>query len=210
MPTEQGAQQAQLGPADEYEAGKDAQAVHCWARVQALGLNEDERRFVDMLRQLYRSSVPLSDQTGFVPGGSLFFQGANLRIARDGGRVYEMWRKLGGLATGWRNGPLSGSSHASNLDQYEIRLNGAGCVLVGVAAHPGVPGGAHTWAQSERHAATGNWGQTIAHGYSWVDHKTHDNQQVGAFGYSRYSEKSPPNNPLVVQQLPVGILPTDS
>jgi hypothetical protein len=208
MPNEPDPPLALLGPADEFEDGKHADAVHCWARVQALSLNEDEQRFVDLLRQLYRSSVPLTDQTGFVAGGSLFFQGANLRIAGDGGRVYAMWRKLGGLATGWRTGRLSGSSHASTLDQYEVRLNGAGCVLVGVAAHPGVPGGAHTWAQSERHAATGNWGQTIAHGYSWVDHKTHDNQQVGAFGYSRYSEKSPPNNPLVVQKLPSSV-PTE-
>jgi hypothetical protein len=197
---------SQLDPPDELEAGGNADAVHCWARVQALSLNEDELRFVNLLRALYRNSQPLTDQAGFVAGGSMFFQGANLRIAGDNGRFYELWRQMAGLALGWRTGTFSGSSHTSTVDQYEIRLHGAGCVLVGVADHPGVAGGTHTWAQSERHAATGNVGQSIAHGLSWVDHKLHGNQQVGAFGYSIYSEKSPPNNPLVVQQLPT--LPT--
>lgn len=191
-----------LQPADAFEAGGHAEAAHCWSRVQALCLNADEARFVDQLRELYRSSQPLTDPAGFVAGGSMFFLGGNMRIAGDGGRFYELWRTMGGLAFGWRTGVLSGSSHASNVDQYEIRLHGAGCVLVGVAEHPGVPGGAHTWAQSERHAATGTALQSVAHGLSWVDHKLHGNQQVGAFGYSPYSEKSPPNNPLVVQTLP--------
>lgn len=191
-----------LQPADAFEAGGHPDAVHCWSRLQALCLNADEARFVDQLRELYRNSQPLTDPAGFVAGGSLFFQGGNLRIAGDGGRFYELWRTMGGLAFGWRTGPLSGSSHASNRDQYEIRLHGAGCVLVGVADHPGVAGGAHTWAQSERHAATGTALQSVAHGLSWVDHKLHGNQQVGAFGYSPYSEKSPPNNPLVAQRLP--------
>jgi hypothetical protein len=199
MPTQPS---SQLQPPDEHEAGGHAEAVHCWSRLQALSLDEDEVRFVDLLRELYRNSQPLTDPAGFVAGGSLFFQGGNMRIAGDDGRFYELWRQLGGLALGWRTGPLSGSSHASIVDQYEIRLHGAGCVLVGVADHPGVPGGVHTWAQSERHAATGNALQSIAHGLSWVDHKRHGNQQVGAFGYSPYSEKSPPNNPLVVQRLP--------
>jgi len=193
---------SQLQPPDEFEAGGHAEAVYCWSRVQRLSLNVDERRFVDLLRELYRNSQPFSDPAGFVAGGSLFFQGGNMRIAGDNGRFYELWRQMGGLALGWRTGLLTGSSHTSVVDQYEIRLHDAGCVLVGIADHLGVPGGVHTWAQSERHAATGNPLQRLGHLWSFFDHKLHHHQQVGAFGYSPYSEKTPPNNPLVVQRLP--------
>lgn len=189
--------------ADEYESGGHAESAHCWARVQALSLNEDETRFVDFLRLLYRNSTPLTDSTGFIPGGSLVFCGANLRLAGDEGRLYERWLHAGGLQRGMRTGLFTGSSHLSEVDQYEIRLDGCGCVLVGKASHPGVEGGAHTWLQSESHAATGNIGQNILHDLAWVDHKLHGNQQVGSFGYSIYSEKMPsPNNPLVVRELP--------
>lgn len=192
-----------LLPADEYEAGGHPESAHCWSRVQALSLNEHEIEFVNILRQLYRNAVPLNDPTGFIPGGSMVFCGANIRIAGDEGRFYEHWLSAGGLQRGMRTGLLSGSSHLSDVDQFEIRLDGCGCVLIGKAAHPGVEGGSHTWVQSESHAATGHIGQSILHGLAWVDHKLHDNQQVGAFGYSVYSEKLPsPNNPLVVQQLP--------
>ncbi|MCA9704910.1 MAG: hypothetical protein KDK70_03555 [Myxococcales bacterium] len=192
-----------LSPADEYEAGGHPEAARCWARVQGLSLNEAEVELVDALRLLYRSAQPLSDPTGFVPGGSLVFCGANVRIAGDRGHFYERWLSACGLARGMRTGTFSGSSHLSDVDQYEIRLDGCGCILVGKAAHPGVDGGSHTWFQSESHAATGHVGQSILHGLAWVDHKAHGNQQVGAFGYSIYSEKMPsPNNPLVTRPLP--------
>lgn len=192
-----------LRPPDEHEAGGDPEAARCWGRVLALSLDSDQQMFVDQLRELYRRSQPLSDRAGFVPGGSMVFLGANVRIAGDGGGYYHQWRLTGGLDIGWREGIGRGSSHVSIERQLEVKITGAGAILVGVAEHPGVPGGAHTWFQSERHAATGNLLQSIGHGWSFVDHKRHGNQQVGAFGYSPYSEKRPePNNPLVVQDAP--------
>ncbi len=192
----------ELSPADEYEDGADPEAAHCWSRAQALTLGDEEVAFVDQLRSLYRRSLPLNGRGSFVPGGSLVFCGANVRIANDGGRYYQQWLGACGLQRGMRTGTFSGSSHASDVDQFEIRINGAGCILVGRASHPGIAGGSHTWFQSESHAATGHVGQSILHGLAWFDHKLSGNKQVGAFGYSIYSEKQPePNNPLVVQSL---------
>jgi hypothetical protein len=191
---------------DGAENGGDAEATKSYQKLKGVAAkyNLTEIAFVNFLRRVYRNARPLKsfEQGPFLDGGSLVFNGANIRLAGDNGYYYSFWKTHEGLTVKPRTGLLSGSTHLSDVDQYEIQLNGAGVILVGKASYEGIGGGAHTWFQSEAHAASGSWGQSTMHLYSTVDHVAHGKKQVGAFGYCEYSEKEPKSNPLVVTDLP--------
>ena len=199
-----------LEVADGAENGGDPAATKNYQRLVGLagGYTGEELELINFLRRLYRNSTPLQTLRGgggpFVVGGALVFNGANVRIAGDEGCYYRLWKNKSGLRTAPRTGPLSGSSHESIVDQYEIYLEGCGCILVGMASLSPLTGGAHTWFQSEKHAAMGSWGQNILHGLTFVQHVSSGFQQVGAFGTCPYSEKgtATTKNPLVVTNLP--------
>jgi hypothetical protein len=185
-------------PPDAAENGGDAAATANYARLINLNFSADEQRLSNFLRALYRASHAQGDATAmpFLVGGALVYNGANIRISGDGGVFDWLWNNSPGLRTPPRTGLLSGSSHQSDLPQFEIYLQGAGVFLVGMSNNfPNVQG-PHTWFQSEKHAAMGNWGQWVLHGTTYFEHAVSGWQQVGAFGTSPYSEKS--NNALVV------------
>lgn len=205
---------AALSKPDRGETDGEAKANYERLKKLAAKWSEPEIVFVNTIRKLFRNSKPLKfkpvglqllleDAKG--SNGALVFNGGHVRVAGDDGFFYELWKADEGLKTGARTGRFTGSSHASSRDQYEVRLDGAGCILVGFDAYPGIAGGGHTWFQSESHAAMGNVGQWLLHGGAYVDHKLHGNKQVGAFGYSEYSEKPPISNPLVVRKLPKAV-----
>ncbi len=185
------------GP-DGAEGGGNATATANYNRLINLNFSTEEQRLSNFLRALYRASHAQGDltQMPFVVGGALVYNGANIRISGDDGVYYSLWRHNPGLRTAPRTGPLSGSSHQSDVEQYEIYLEGAGVFLVGISHNFGGIAGPHTWFQSEKHAAMGSWGQNIMHGLTYFQHAASGWQQVGAFGTSPYSEKS--NNALVV------------
>jgi len=161
----------------------------------------DEINLINFVRECYRRSYPLQDKNKcqFLNGGALVFNGANIRL-NDNGYYYAMWTNIQGLTLHERTGVLSGSSHASDRPQYEIYLDQAGVFLVGMCnKFAGVPFGPHTWFQSEKHAGAGNVLQRAGHLISFFDHKLHDDMQVGAFGYSSYSEKR--GNALLVENI---------
>lgn len=207
-----------LDSPDGYESGGNKDAQTSYERLIAVkgNFNDEETALINWLRQVYRNCVPLLDQREgqgpFVSGGSLVFNGGNIRLFRDGGRYYNLLKAKPGLTTAPRTGKLSGSSHKSDKDQFEIQLHGAGVFLVGICNDfPGVPGGAHTWLQSERHAASGNWGQWLGHSGDFLSHVKSGYMQVGAFGQSPYSEKDVEGgrmvsgrkaNPLLCIQIP--------
>jgi hypothetical protein len=170
--------------------------------VKQKGLyNSDEINLINFVRECYRRSYPQQDakKTQFLNGGALVFNGANVRL-NDNGYYYAMWTNIANLTLHERTGTLSGSSHASDRDQYEIYLDEAGVFLVGMCrSFAGVPFGPHTWFQSERHAGAGNVLQRAGHLFSFIDHITHGDKQVGAFGYSDYSEKR--GNALLVENI---------
>jgi hypothetical protein len=179
------------GP-DGKENGGNKEATDNYQRLvkQSNLYNSTEIELINFLRDCYRRSHPLLGGGVFVDGGALVFNGANVRLCADDGAFYRLWRNKSGLKIGMRTGPLSGSSHASDEPQYEIQLDQAGVFLVGACSKfPNVPGGRHTWFQSEAHAGAGTWLQTIGHTASYGAHVSSGYQQVGSFGYSEYSEK---------------------
>jgi len=181
-----------LAPADAAEGGGNAAATANYQRLvnQQNRYNQTEIELINFLRDCYRRSAPQQGGGIFVAGGALVFNGANIRLCGDDGAFYRLWKNKDGLTIGARTGPLSGSSHASDEPQYEIQLDKAGVFLVGICGNfPNIPGGRHTWFQSEAHAAAGTWGQNILHAGSFGAHVASGYQQVGAFGYSEYSEK---------------------
>jgi hypothetical protein len=206
----------ELSKPDPGEQTGEAKANYKRLELLAQKWNDGEIAFVNVLRKLYRNAKPLKykpvglqiiaeiaqEEGAKGWNGALVFNGGHVRVAGDEGYFYDAWKSDEDLAIGARTGRFTGSSHLSSKDQYEVRLKGAGCILVGFGEYPTIPGGAHTWFQSESHAAMGNTGQWLLHGGAFVDHKLHGNKQVGAFGYSEYSEKPPISNPLVVKKLP--------
>ena len=185
-------------PPDAAEAGGDPAAAGNYQRLIALAFGAEEQRLSNFLRAIYRSSYAQPDpgQMPFITGGTLVYNGANIRISGDGGVFYWLWNNSPGLHTAPRTGMTTGSSHQSDLPQYEIYLQGAGVFLVGMSNNFGPIAGPHTWIQSERHAAMGSYGQWMLHGGTYLLHAASGWQQVGAFGYSPYSEKT--NNALIV------------
>lgn len=182
-----------LDDPDVYEAGEDKDAQANYKRLVNLVTQkkwlDEEVRLANWLREVYRNCEPLNGKDGFVPGGSLVFNGANIRLCCDDGDAYSTLKNDPDLQVKKRTGPLSGSSHASDEDQFEIQLNGAGVFLCGVCLKfPNIQG-KHSWIQSERHAAMGSWGQNVAHGFDYVTHVSSKYAQVGSFGESPYSEK---------------------
>jgi hypothetical protein len=185
-----------LDPPDEYENGGDAEAANAYNQlvILAAALNPTEIEFVNWLRKVYRncSCATPSMSGSFVPGGALVFCGANIRLRDDNGKCYKKIKAKANLAIGSRTGLLSGSSHESTEDQFEVRLGKLGCILIGYGPyHVGKQrmGGNNTWLQNESYAATGSWWETGGHTFAFVDHKMHDSQQVGALGYSPFTEK---------------------
>ncbi len=163
--------------------------------------NADEINLINFVRECYRRSYPQQDKqkSQFLNGGALVFNGANVRL-NDNGYYYTKLKNTPNLTIYDRTGFLSGSSHDSDLPQYEVYLDDAGVFLVGMCKKfSGVPFGPHTWFQSERHAGAGNPIQRVGHVLSFFDHKLHDDMQVGAFGYSIYSEKR--GNALLVENI---------
>ena len=158
----------------------------------------NEINSINFLRECYRRSFVQGDKNKgkWMGGGALVFNGANMRL-NDNGYYYSMWRNFPNLEINPRK-----SSHDSDRDQYEIYLDQAGVILVGMCNRfAGVPFGPHTWLQSERHAGgSANPLQRIGHVLSYFDHKLNSNTQVGAFGYSPFSEKE--MRALLVEDLP--------
>src|SRR5947209_1857026 len=118
-----------LDPADGAENGGNAEATAAYTKLAACTFNSDEMSLANFLRELYRRSWPLQTRQVLVTGGSLVFCGPNIRVM-DGGAYYRLWKGKSGLTTRPRTGRLSGSSHQSDQDQYEIQLRDAGVILV--------------------------------------------------------------------------------
>ena len=184
-----------LDPPDALEGGGDLKAATAYNQLVAASavLTPAEIDFVNWLRKVYRncSCANPSNSSSFVGGGALVFCGANIRLRNDNGKFYKKLKNKG-LAIGSRTGILSGSSHESKNEQYEVRLGTLGCILIGYGPYnyKGTNmGGNNTWLQNESAAATGSWYETVKHSFAFVDHKMHDSQQVGSLGYSPFTEK---------------------
>jgi len=180
---------------------KDAAAAYkklqnlCWEKFWG----EAEVKFVNELREIFRSGHPKGTNTPL--WGAMVFNGAHVRIAHDAGVCYANWLDLsslnstGKLQAGMRKGFMQGSSHKSDLDQYEIIVDGLGGILVGCSAFPGVDSQPHTWFQSEAFPATPSASDKVKHALTFVKHVGSGFKQVGALGTSPYSEKK--DNPVV-------------
>jgi hypothetical protein len=212
----------QLSPADGYESGLFPDAKHAhesWKRLQHLHqyLKPADVFLVNYLRALYRGCVPVCPAKPFIPGGSLFFSGAHIRVPHDGGRVYHDLLSIPGLVKGVRlkTSHKVGPPDPDRPSPMEIRFNSLGVVLVGVGALLGKDSPSerceqlkscgteeHTWLQSEN-----------AHHLSpahWVDYLVHvatGHKQRGHLGTSIYSEKPPQCNPLIFRAQKIADLP---
>lgn len=193
---------ALTGPDGKEQSDQDAKKNYDRLVTQKDLYDSDEINLINFLRECYRRIYPQQDKnkTKILGGGALVFNSANVRL-NDNGYYYAKRTNFRNLELHLRTGFLSGSSHDSDRDQYEIYLDQAGVVLVGMCnKFAGVPFGPHTWVQSERHAgASGNPLQRIGHVLSFFDHKLHSDMQVGASGYSPDSEKR--GNALLVEDL---------
>lgn len=134
--------------------------------------------------------------------GALAFTGANVRIKGDGGLLYANWLALassdgGPLDVGMRTGTFSGSSHKSDEEQYEVKLKGAGAILIGCGTYPELGSDVHTWFQSEKFPATASLAEKIGHTMTFFEHAASGFKQVGKFGNNPYSEKK--GKPVVVE-----------
>jgi hypothetical protein len=194
-----------LDAADTYESGGDPTAQASYTRLAGLAgnFNDAEVALINWLRKVYRKCTPVVPEGTFVPAGVLVFHGANIRLRDDNGKVYNKLKARNGLTVGDRTGLTTGSSHESKKNQFEINLRELGCILVGYGPfhfNGTRMGGNNTWIQNESHAATGSYSEWFWHGMSFVDHKWNNCQQVGALGYSPYSEKK--GNPLNCRPVP--------
>jgi hypothetical protein len=169
------------------------------------GMTENEQRFTNDIRHLYYMSKPLRGTrvskgmsiTGSQQiAGSYVFYGAHV-VVEDKGARHGAWKAAiagGNLAGGDRDATSGhGSSHYKGTnahgDQWEIHLPSLGCILFGVT-----PEG-HTWFQNESWAANrsgfGGWARWAAHGaFGFGAHIASGKRQVGALGYSDYTEKT--------------------
>jgi hypothetical protein len=191
-----------LSAADYGENGGNPAATNVYQKLKMLSAdwNDGEIAFVNAIRALYRSGQPLGKQDQL--WGALAFTGAHVRISGDGGVLYSRWLAMGkqdggSLDVGMRTGLLSGSSHESDMEQYEVKLKGAGAILVGCGAYPQLGKEAHTWFQSEKFPATGSAAETVGHTLTFVEHVGSGFQQVGKFGKNPFSEKK--GTPVVVK-----------
>jgi hypothetical protein len=190
-----------LSAGDYGENGGNPAAHQIFKTLKMLSAdwNDGEIAFVNAIRALYRSGHPLGKQDQL--WGALAFTGAHVRISGDGGVLYSRWLTMGkqggGLDVGMRTGLLSGSSHESEEEQYEVKLKGAGAILIGCGAYAQLGKEAHTWFQSEKFPATGNLAQTIGHSLTFVEHVGSGFKQVGKFGKDPHSEKK--GTPVVVK-----------
>lgn len=205
-----------LGNPDPGEDSENGRAAYEKLKKAASKFNETELQLANWLRDVYRQSTPMKEieenKGPLLIQGSDVFKGANIRLQGDEGMLYEKLKSMPGLKIAERTGKLSGSSHQSDKDQFEIQLPGAGVVLVGVSENYNGVEGTHTWIQSERHAANGTVLQSLGHGGSYFKHVKSGFKQIGAFGESPYSEKKIDGgkfvserdaNPLVCRSLPV-------
>jgi hypothetical protein len=139
----------------------------------------------------------------FTNNAAEVFCGGHVRRTGDGGMLYDRWLQDPGLKRGERQ---TSSSHQSDYAQYEVIVPGRGVILVGCSNKYRTVNNKHTWFQNEAHAATEGFVELTLHGADFFKHKASGNQQVGALGYSPYSEKEG-SNPLVCEgQLPLVII----
>jgi hypothetical protein len=165
-------------------------------RVYFDRLTENEKTFVNQIRELYKIALGSSSRGTTETGSHVFFGGHV--VVNDKGNRYQTWKEQ--LEKGELQGGKRTSSHYGNVgvQQYEIRLPKLGCVLfgttsdtVGVDEKPD----RKTWFQNESWPATepGIKGKAkfVAHGVlGYGAHKMSGNKQVGALGYSPCSEKN--------------------
>jgi hypothetical protein len=168
----------------------------CWEKLWT----DDEIAFVNELRAIFRCGHPKGANTSL--SGALVFTGGHVRISDDGGKYYVTWLTKstlhgGKLRAGVRKGFMQGSSHKSDLEQYEVIIEGLGGILVGCSAFPGVDARPHTWFQSEAFPATPSAEDKMKHALTFVKHVGTGFKQVGGLGTSEYSEKK--DNPVVTK-----------
>jgi hypothetical protein len=161
-------------------------------------MTANEQGFTNQVRHLYYTAwnssakVSASDETG-----SHVFYGGHV-VVMDAGAHYAGWAAQ--LQARELKGGERWSSHYKGLasKQYEVILPKLGCILFGKTANQ------HTWFQNESWQATesglAGFGKWVAHGVlGYGAHKLSGGMQVGALGYSNWSEKNhselvvPPN-----------------
>lgn len=149
-------------------------------------MTETEKVFFNHIRFLYTVGLGVSDSKHDETGSHVFF-GAHVVVGDNGAR-YTTWSAA--VDAGDLKGGTRTSSHYKNVQvqQYEIILSGLGCILFGKTS------AGHTWFQNESWPATESgmkgFGKMIAHGVlGYGAHKLSGNMQVGALGYSEWSEK---------------------
>ncbi|QDV83821.1 hypothetical protein [Stieleria sp.] len=168
-------------------AGSDAHRLYGEVEdaIAANTYSESELRVVNAVRELYRRAAAETPGGAGALGGSRVFEGGHV-LLNDKGTWYTWLKARAGKSQKQNAGQsrVRWSSHEStSQNQYEIPLGGLGCILFGKI-------NGKTWFQNEAHAATTTLSDSILHGLDWVKHKWSGNQQVGALGYSPFSEKN--------------------
>ncbi len=156
-------------------------------------MSDNEKGFCNQIRRLYNLAFTHTATGTTGECGSHVFHGGHV-VVMDIGRHYADWvaqieaDELTGKPRGGKKGAWgTGSSHYPNVkaQQYEINLPHLGCILFGKT------GNQHTWFQNESWSATRGTTRWICHGVlGFGMHKLHNNRQVGALGYSDWSEKN--------------------
>lgn len=212
----------QFSPPDSYESGIIAESKHAhesWKHLERIHrfLTSSEVFLVNYVRALYRGCVPVCTAEPFVPGGSLFFSGAHIRVLPDKGKVYRDILNIPELKKGIRlkTSHKVGPHNQCRLPPMEIRLHSLGVVLVGVGSLVGEDSPStncpalrdfgseeHTWIQSENahHLSPAHW-------IDFLIHQATGHKQRGHLGTSVYSEKPPHCNPLIFYARSVSDLP---